>query len=383
MSEVLCVTFRFIQPFSLFHGRTDAGAPEWPPSPMRAFQSLVSAAATRQRGKPLDSGVRSTLSVLESIRPQIVAPAAQATTVGYRAYVPHNQGDLVAAAWDRGNLDASMASHRMEKDVRPTRLICGEDILPAVHYLYPLTLPSVDRDRVLASIRPAVRSITALGWGIDQVVADAKLLSHSDIAALEGEVWRPAIGGGRSLRVHRAGSLDALEDRHHRFLRRLMNGSFTPVPPFSAMDVVSYRRDSDPAARPYAVFKLLDENEDTFRYPHARLVHIAAMVRHLAIELMKRDPPVWIGDPTKWIDTFVCGHCQNNAEHEQFSYVPLPSIGHGHADAMIRNVMLIAPLGANASLNTWPSGWMAKCCGRKALPAFKATCRSLARGKCS
>ena len=34
---------------------------------------------------------------------------ARATrTVGHRAYVPHNQADLVTAAWDRGNVDASM-----------------------------------------------------------------------------------------------------------------------------------------------------------------------------------------------------------------------------------------------------------------------------------
>ena len=37
--------------------------------------------------------------------------------------------------------------------------------------------------------------------------------------------------------------------------------------------------------------------------------------------------------------------------HRQFSYVPLPSIGPFHADAMIRNMMIVAPLGMERELN--------------------------------
>jgi len=352
MSNILCITFRFIQPFPLFHGRADAGKPEWPPSPMRAFQALLNAAAMRQRGLPLDPSVRSAFSTLEAIRPQIVAPEAHPATVGYRAYVPHNHTDLVMAAWNRGNLDASIASHRMEKDVLPTRIALADDAIPALHYLYPLDLQSDVCRRLLDTIRPSIRSITALGWGIDQVVADATLLARPDVAMLEGEPWRPASRGGRRLRVHRMGSLDALTTRHQTFLHRIVNGNFTPVPPIAAMDVVPYRRDTDPDLRPHAVFKLLDENEDAYRYPHAKLVHIAGMTRHAAIERMKADPPSGIDDPADWINRAVRGKQDESFadEHRQFSYVPLPSIGHVHADAMIRNVMIVAPLGMDREL---------------------------------
>src|SRR5262249_5575771 len=122
MKPSLCFSFRFIQPYPLFHGRGDADEAEWPPSPMRAFQALLNAACLRTRGKPLADEVRSALQVIEVLRPSIIAPRATLGATGHRAYVPHNHADLVTAAWDRGNLDASIASHRIEKDFRPHRI---------------------------------------------------------------------------------------------------------------------------------------------------------------------------------------------------------------------------------------------------------------------
>ena len=43
MSRHLVLSFRFLSPW--FHGRGDEDAPEWPPSPLRAFQAVVAAAA--------------------------------------------------------------------------------------------------------------------------------------------------------------------------------------------------------------------------------------------------------------------------------------------------------------------------------------------------
>jgi len=65
MKHSLCISFRFIQPFPLFHGRTDANEPEWPPSPMRAFQALINAASLRARGETLVPELRIALQVIE------------------------------------------------------------------------------------------------------------------------------------------------------------------------------------------------------------------------------------------------------------------------------------------------------------------------------
>ena len=357
MKPALCISFRFIQPYPLFHGRGDGDQPEWPPSPLRAFQALVNAACLRTQGTPLAPEVRSALQVIEAMHPNVIAPRATLSATGHRAYVPHNHADLVTAAWDRGNRDASIASHRVEKDYRPHRIHTIGDDLPTLHYVYPLDATSVEPGALLAAILPAVRSIHCLGWGVDQVIADATLVdSHSD--QFHGERWIPTPRGGRRLRVHRVGSLDALSVRHGKFLERVANGNWTPVPALAAMDQVRYRRDFDPIPRPHAVFKLVDENEDTVAYPQSKLVHIAGMARHVAITAMTKNAPRDLRGRARreWLDSYVAGHPSRDtndagALHTQFSYVPLQSIGTSHTDPGVRRVMIIAPVGDDGWLD--------------------------------
>ena len=158
--------------------------------------------------------------------------------------------------------------------------------------------------------------------------------------------------------IHFVYPLDALTTRHDKFLKRLVNGDWTPVPPLSAIDQVRYRRDTDPIPRPYAVFKMLDTNDDTYSYSQSKLIHIAGMVRHLAIERMKANPPTDLRNYSfeDWLRSYVAGHQSDedkaaNNPHSQFLFVPLPSIGHPHADPSIRRVMIIAPLGDDVWLN--------------------------------
>jgi CRISPR-associated protein Csb2 len=350
MKPSLCISIRFIQPYPLFHGRGDADEPEWPPSPMRAFQALLNAASLRMRGKPLPPEVRSALQVLEVLRPRIVAPRATLSAVGHRAYVPHNQTDLVTAAWDRGNIDTSISSHRIEKDIRPFRIESVGDDLPTLHYVYALEATNADPDGLLHAIRPSVRSIHCLGWGIDQLIADASLIEPS-ANQLPGERWAPATNGGRRLRVHINGSLDALSNRHDKFLNRLIDGDWTPVPPITATDQVRYRRDNDPVPRPHAVFKIVDGDGDTVTYSQSKLIHIAGMIKHLAIEAMRSNSPDLRGlKESDWLRAYVAGHQSDEdkkagAVHTQFSYIPLQSIGNYHTDPGIRRVMITAPVG--------------------------------------
>jgi CRISPR-associated protein Csb2 len=108
--------------------------------------------------------------------------------------------------------------------------------------------------------------------------------------------------------------------------------------------------------RTYVVFKLLDENDDAFRYPHAKLVHIAGMVRHLAIQAMTRNPPRSLlrdKDHADWVKRVVRGKRDESSsgDHKQYSYIPLPSIGHAHSDGLVRNVMVAAPVGMENELS--------------------------------
>lgn len=348
MKPHLCITFRFLQPFPLFHGNGDGGNPEWPPSPLRAFQALLNAASLSMRGQPLNPDVQQALHALEGLQPEIVAPSARVSAVGHRAYVPHNHGDLLTPAWHRGDLEASIAAHRTEKDIRPMRIETEGDELPELHYLYPLEATQLDPNTLLEALRPSVRAVTHLGWGIDQTIADATLVDRT--ADIPGEHWFPSTQASMRLRTHRKGSLDALRERHTQFLHRLKSGAWSPVPPLTAFSKVGYRRHSDPVTRPYAIFKLVDDGDDPISYPHAKLIHVAGMTRHLSIQLLKARPPHNLRGRSheEWLEHYVAGHISRDDEatqHTQFSYVPLPSTGHHHADPAVRRVMVVAPSG--------------------------------------
>jgi CRISPR-associated protein Csb2 len=133
-------------------------------------------------------------------------------------------------------------------------------------------------------------------------------------------------------------------------LRRLNSDSggnqfFNPVPALTAFAQVHYRRDVDVPVRPSEVFLLQgDERTKPFVYSQEKLIHISGMVRRLAIKAMKLSPPRDV--PSDWLETFVAGHASNGGDpNPRFSYVPLPSIGHQHADHGIRRIMVIAPPG--------------------------------------
>ena len=102
MASNLCLSVRFLAP--VFHGRRDGGEPEWPPSPMRLFQSLVNAASARWRDASLAPHARVSLEWLEKQTPPLVVAPKAVTTSGYRLSVPNNSMDIVARAWSGGTI---------------------------------------------------------------------------------------------------------------------------------------------------------------------------------------------------------------------------------------------------------------------------------------
>lgn len=338
MNAVLCFTVRFLDPVPRFHGRGGDGDPEWPPSPLRFFQALLSASATRWRENQFRDYARPALQWLEPIHPTVVTPRVPAARFGYRMYVPNNSGDLMTAAWARGDTETSMAKFRVEKDVRPTQLN-GE----AVHFLFPLPDGQCPHFEVLQA---AARSITHLGWGIDMVAGNAELLTDAQVAALQGEVWRPATDQtGTALRVPISGSLDALLAKHQKFLGRLSDGDFKPVPPNAAFRVAHYRRATDSASRPWCAFAILKPDASgnrAFDTPR-RTRDVAAWVRHATGEVCHN-----------WPDraSFVHGHDANGNQakgdeaEKRFQYLPLPTINSTlRRVESIRRVLIAAPPG--------------------------------------
>ena len=329
----LCITVRWLD--DRYHGLLNRdGPPEWPPSPFRLFQALVAGAA--RHGK-LDSDTGASLAWLETLDPPLIlAPHARPGQIVQR-FVPNNDGDI----------EQDRQKRLTGKTSRPT-FMQGE---PEIHYLWRIDGASREAQEAIQ----AARLITCLGWGIDMAFGNGRILEDDEVGQLSGVRWYPKPGTMQEdglLRVPKGGSMADLRSAHLSALNRIEHGKpLRTVEKPQVFDRVFYASTERPIGRPHAVFALRDEQDDCYRYPHAKLIHIAGMARCAAIEAMEAFPP---HDPEKapgWVESFVAGHrSEGQNDHRQFSYVPLPSIGHEHADAMIRRVMVAAPFGCEAEL---------------------------------
>jgi CRISPR-associated protein Csb2 len=311
MKRHLVLSFRFLSPW--FHGRRDEGAPEWPPSPLRAFQAVVAAAA---RSGALES-MRGALTWLEQrAAPIILAPEAVESAVGYKLSVPHNAMDLVAKQWSRG-AEGSAAEHRTMKSLRPHRL--PEDA--AVHYVWQL-----DSDEVVApELIAAARGVVALGWGIDPVVGDGSVVDGVQLASLAAplKTWEPRHGGRCELRVPTKGTLDDLERRHAAFLARtsLADPTLRPPPALSAFGIAGYARADQPPAADVAPFTLMRATSDNLRaFDLSRWgMAVAGMLRHAVRIAAERS-----GWDEARVNACVLGHGEGN--EARLLLVPVPSV---------------------------------------------------------
>ena len=349
MPSQLCITVRFLQPFS--HGRGDGGEPEWPPSPLRMFQALVAASAAYWNQRmALEYAVPALEWIAKQPPPTVVASAGVASDVKYRTFVPDNTGDLAAGAWSRG--DTTRIVKRTEKDVRPTHLTAKNDEFAAVHYLYPVADADPEFAIHKATLVTAARSVTHLGWGVDMVAGNAVEMTEEEAAKLAGERWRPAKDASATqLRAPRAGTLEKLMEKHTAFLGRLSGDGFKPVPPLTAFDTVGYRRDTEPASRPWVAFRITSVDPDapnpSFDTP-TRGRDVAAWVRHATGQLSEN----W---PFPDFAAFVHGHdatgnqLRGEGADARFMYLPLPSIERrgerGEHVGSIRRVLIAAPPG--------------------------------------
>jgi CRISPR-associated protein Csb2 len=314
-----------------FHGLAANGErPNWPPSCFRLFQAIV---AGNARGESIPPEVVEALKWLETLPPPVIV-------------VPMSKAARVTLTYVLNNTEGRS---RTQKFLRPT-LLNGDRLIEFAWQYDPSESMAENHAQVL---RDAIRRIRAFGWGIDLAIGHGVIqerLPQPSESRLHFFPREHPNASGIEIRVPRVGSMDSLMECFRQYLGRFESSDSTFLE--SSVPLYEPWPYTGGIPRPHAIFKLLDDNEDTFSYPHARLIHIAGMVRHVAIERMKKDPPPWIEDPAEWVNRVVRGKrdAASADEHRQFSYVPLPSIGHEHADALIRNVMIVAPLGMEREL---------------------------------
>ncbi len=127
---------------------------------------------------------------------------------------------------------------------------------------------------------------------------------------------------------------------------------YRPPRELSVFDAVCYWKVTALPPRLYAAFTLEslpgESRRPAFRQVDAAMV--AAMLRHVACEAAKNDSQEFPGGSER----YVAGHASGRHDRSpRFSYLALPTVGHPHADGMIRRVLIAEPYGGYGTQARW------------------------------
>jgi CRISPR-associated protein Csb2 len=211
-----------------------------------------------------------------------------------------------------------------------------------------------------------------LGRGVDMAWASGEVLAASEaqerVDEHGGAVHRPSeAGDGSMLSVPLKGSLDSLVDRHRRTrtrfqairelrptarepTRQVEVGRLFAQPPKPRFRQVAY---DSPPRRP--LFDLIGSAGKPFSWPLDRIAALTELVRNNAEERLKK---AFKGQDDKiaLVDRILVGRGATEADKAQrVRIVPLPSVGHPHADRAIRRVLVEIP--ANCPLRADDLEW--------------------------
>lgn len=337
MSRALLITVRFL------HGRYH-GEGDWPPAPARLFQALVAGAA---RGEIIAEDSRAALAWLERLDPPAIA--APKSTAGQQIlnYVPNNDLDA------KGGDPARVAEIRTPKTMQPRLFDAAEPL----RYLWTVEEARWDDIQAQAIVELAGR-LYQLGRGIDPAFAEAEIMNgeaaETILKGSSGIVRRPAPGkSDKKLACPMPGSLKSIESRfaagRHRFASERVGRStvtrFTR-PPRGSFRAVAY--DAPPAR---LLFEIRQSGDNKFHaWPLTEAVGLVETMRDGAIDRLKealgRDGMA-LGDGigVEQVDRYLKGSKDSTEADKarRVRFVPLPSIGHVHADPDIRRVLVEVP----------------------------------------
>ena len=145
---------------------------------------------------------------------------------------------------------------------------------------------------------------------------DAQLIESGQIKELFGVRWYPRPGVQQDSGLLRVPVVDTdTQENTLSDLRRVHQSAFNRIEHGKPLNTVEkpkvfehvfYESTERLLGRPSAVFELRRDDGNFFAYPLNKLIHLAGMVRHLAIEEMTKSPPDGVDDD--WVETYVAGH---------------------------------------------------------------------------
>jgi len=294
-----------------YHGRSGSdGGCEWPPSPWRLFCGLI--AADNPRSPSAISA--SLLWLVSKGNPTIFTPPAGEAYAKETHSVPIN--DIT-----------SQADPFRESDIARKRLIkFRQDMcLPlkgSREVWFVWKVETKEAATHLAALDELMSKIPYLGTSQDSGAGRAWAQGLKTLEVADRSSWEPADAPGVSLATANAEVLQKLVEFHHR--QQAQTRRFGEVDP----PRVFYRRAGDPQAL-QVVFRLEAEDGDLVAFEPAESCALAEVFRGGLLSAAK-DLAI--------SPEFIHGHHDKGRRH--VFVVPLPSIGHRHADGLIRRIML-------------------------------------------
>jgi len=317
-----------------YHGNKD-----WPPAPARLFQALVAGAGLRG---PLGEADQRALKWLERQKlPIIAAPLARRAERGVLFYMPNNDSDAIAGD--------PLRMPQIRTATKTFRPYFFDAAVPFV-YLWKLSDQAGDEEQA-AHICALAEHLYRFGLGIDMAWARGEVLDDQALDDLlakhPGWIFRPSAVGGGELFVPVHGSLESLIQRHRaqsqRFRYWTAGRSMKVIyrkPPPARFGKVSY--DSPPSRRLYELHSPVEAGAYA-PWPLTRVLNLVVRLRDRAVQSLKSALPAQCRD----IERILVGR-QADGSHDgptdaRVRIIPLPSIGHFHADRQIRRVMIEVP----------------------------------------
>jgi CRISPR-associated protein Csb2 len=343
-----------------YHGWGD-----WPPSPARLFQALVAGCGLRGPIKPTEKEAREwlerqkpphpevpedcavsgkeALEWLERQKPPLIgAPFSRRAKRSVLLYMPNNDTDAI------GGDPAKMAKIRTATKVFQPYFFDAR--VPFV-YAWPLAGAPNDEEHARAICALAER-LYQFGRGIDMAWSWGEVLKEDALedllATYSGCLYRSAAGrGGRSLLCPRPGSLESLTQRHAAFGKRFrysqQGNSVEAVfrkPPPPRFRAVAYE---SPPSRQLFEFRAPTPEGGFTAWPLEKASLLAVRLRDAAVQRLKEAKP----DQSADIDRALIGRKPDGSNgcppEDRVRIIPLPSIGHFHADRQIRRVLVEVP----------------------------------------
>jgi CRISPR-associated protein Csb2 len=310
------------------------GAGEWAPSPARLFQALVAAAS---RGAMLDPDARAALKWLQE-NPHAPVIALPRMAFGQPLSFFGRDNDLDAL----GNDPARVAEIRSEKRVQP-RLLEGKG-----EFVYAWPLPEGQpHSKHAEAVRILTKRLYQYGRGVDMAWARAEIMDDGQFEAIlarhVGLILRPSPTGRRTLACPRPGSIESLEARYDATRRRLQASEDRELfrqPPKPRFAQVAY--DSPPSRR---VYDLRETGREArlFVQRVSRAFDLIVWIRDEAARKLRSALPA----SHDAIERAAIGRKADGADDaptaQRIRIIPLPSIGHLHADRGIRRVVVEVP----------------------------------------